>query len=84
MLSSNEHINPGKNQEYIAAYSCSIFILQGQDEYFKNLEKKQNTIFPSLRAFLQWQLPSARKNGKKFLLIGKNYDIISKLLYFYL
>ena len=36
-LSPNEHIEPGRNKEYIAAYSCSIFILQRQDEHFKEL-----------------------------------------------
>ena len=29
--------NSEEKQEWIAAYSCSIFILEGQNEYFKEL-----------------------------------------------
>ena len=36
-LSSSEHVKPGRKTKYIATYRCSIFILQGHDEHFKEL-----------------------------------------------
>ena len=67
--------NREEKQEQIATYSCSIFILQRQDEYFKELltieKNKVFYLFCLLKTFLERQLQYARKNGKKFLLIGK-------------
>ena len=42
-------------QEYMTAYSCSIFFLQGKNKYYKELQKikKKTQSFPSLRTFLE-------------------------------
>ena len=60
--------NKNKSRPIVAQFS---FYKDGMN-ILKNCKKLKNTKYvPSLRTFLERQLPSSRKNGKKFLLIGK-------------
>ena len=60
--------NKNKSRPIVAQFS----FYKDRMNILKNCKKLKNTKYvPSLRTFLERQLPSSRKNGKKFLLIGK-------------
>ena len=59
--------NKNRSRPIVAQFS----FYKDKINILKNRKKLKNTRFLSLRTFLERQLLSAKKNGKKFLPIGK-------------
>ena len=79
-LSSKEHIEPEKKQEQIAAYSCSLFTVQGQDHILKNCKKLKNTRFSIYDDFSR-DTAAIHKEKWQEVLVNREKDMISYLNY---